>query len=187
MLIMGSVLTPSQRLCQGIDNMTEITGKAVSWLTLILIINTCAVVILRYFLDAGSIALQEAMTYLHASLFMLAMAFTLKCGGHVRVDVFYSKFTPRTQALVDVLGTLLFLIPVSLLILIFSWDYVSNSWSIREVSTESSGIPYIYALKSLLIVLPISLILQGISEMLKNALFFLGVGGSHTSEKVEML
>ena len=187
MLLMVHVPTPLQRLCQGIDYVTEITGKAVSWLTLILIINTCAVVILRYFLDAGSIALQEGMTYLHASLFMLAMAFTLKQGGHVRVDVFYSKFSPRKQALVDVLGTLLFLIPVSLLILIFSWDYVSNSWAIREVSTESAGIPYIFVLKTLMIILPVTLILQGISEMIKNALFFLGVGGSHTPEKMELL
>ncbi len=127
------------------------------------------------------------MTYVHGCLFMLAMAFTLKQGGHVRVDVFYDKFSTRTKALVDVLGTLLLLIPVSILILTFSLDYVAASWSIKETSNESAGIPFVYLLKSLLIVMPISLILQGVSELLKNLLFFLGKGGSTTAEKMELL
>jgi len=184
---MGRATTLLQRLCRGIDCFTEFSGKLISWLTLLLIFVTCAVVVLRYFLGTGSIALQESITYIHATLFMLAMAFTLKRGGHVRVDVFYGKFSPRTQALVDVIGTLLFLIPVSLLILTSSWEYVGNSWAIQETSTESSGIPFVYLLKSLLIVLPITLILQGVCEVIKNALFFFGLGGSHTEEHVEMV
>jgi len=176
-----------QRLCQFIDAFTEITGKAVAWLTVLLILNTCTVVVLRYFLGTGSIILQESTTYLHASLFMLAMAFTLKRGGHVRVDVFYGRFSPRTQALLDVLGTLFFLLPVCVLILTSSWDYVANSWAIKETSTEGGGIPFVYLLKTLLIALPVMLILQGISEALKNLLFFFGVGGSHTEEHLEKI
>lgn len=184
---MGLATSTLLRLCRGIDCFTEVTGKGVSWLTLILIITTCAVVILRYFLSSGSIILQEAVTYLHASLFMLAMAFTLKRGGHVRVDVLYGNFSARTQALVDALGTLLLLIPVCLLILFFSWDYVYISWAIEERSTEGGGIAYVYVLKTLLLILPLMLILQGISELIKNTLFFFGLGGVHTAEKVELI
>ena len=182
---MGLATTAMQRLCQILDGFTEITGKAIAWLTALLILNTCAVVVLRYFLGTGSIILQESTTYIHASLFMLAMAFTLKRGGHVRVDVFYGRFSPRTQALVDVAGTLLFLIPVCLLILTSSWDYVVSSWAIKETSTEGGGIPFVYLLKTLLLVLPSMLILQGISEVIKNTLYFFGLGGSHTEEHLE--
>lgn len=182
---MGNEHRPLQRLYQGIDCFTEITGLAISWLSLALIIITCTVVVLRYFLGTGSIALQESMTYVHACLFMLAMAFTLKRGGHVRVDVFYSKFTPKTQALVDILGSLLFLLPVSLLIFMLSWDYVASSWAIRETSTESAGIPFVYLLKTLILILPVMLLLQGTAEIIKNTLFFLGKGGAHTEENVE--
>jgi len=184
---MGKSTTPLHRLYQGIDCFTDISGKAISWLSLLLIMVTCTVVVMRYFLGTGSIALQESMTYLHACLFMLAMAYTLKQGGHVRVDVFYGRFSPKTQAVVDILGSILLLLPVSVLILVFSWDYVGNSWAIRESSTEGAGIPYVYLLKTLQLVLPIMLILQGVSEILKNTLFVLGKGGKHTQEKVELL
>lgn len=172
-------------LYKAIDRFTQLTGTAVSWLTVVLIANTCVIVVWRYLLGGGSIAVQESMSYIHASLFMLAIAYTLKQGGHVRVDVFYHKFTPRTQALVDILGTLLFLLPVSVLIFVLSWDYVLNSWAIREASTEGAGLKIVYLLKSLMLVLPVLLILQGIAELLKNLLFFLGWDGAHTAEKVE--
>ena len=167
--------------------MTEVTGNAVSWLSLLLLLITCVVVVLRYVFDSGSIALQESVTYAHATLFMLAMAVTLRRGGHVRVDVFYSKFSPKTQALVDVLGTLVFLLPVCTLIVVFSWDYVVNSWAIKESSAEASGIPAVYLLKTLLLVMPVMLMLQGVAEMLKNTLFLCGRGGEHTPEKRELI
>lgn len=184
---MATIVSPINRLCRGIDCFTEITGKAISWLTLALIVTTCAVVVLRYFLGTGSIALQESATYIHAALFMLAMGFTLKRGGHVRVDVLYRGMSPRRQAVVDVLGTALFLIPVSILIFSYSLDYVLRSWAMGETSTEGSGIPLVFVLKTLLLVLPVTLVLQGVSELLKNLLFALGLGGSHTAEKVELL
>jgi TRAP-type mannitol/chloroaromatic compound transport system permease small subunit len=170
------------RFCRAIDTFTEFTGRAVSWLTLALVLVTCTVVILRYVLSSGSIALQETMSYLHATLFMLGIAFTLKRGGHVRVDVFYRGFSPRRQALVDVLGTLFFLLPVSVLILVYCWDYVLSSWAIRETSSEGGGLPLVYLLKTLMLVMPVTLVIQGVSEAIKNGLFFLGLGGSHTEE-----
>lgn len=176
-----------QLTCTLIDRFTGYTGRLAAWLSLVLIVATCAVVALRYIVGDGSIALQESITYIHATLFMLAMAFTLKQGGHVRVDVFYRRFSLRTQALVDVLGVVFFLFPVCLLIFFMSWDYVLNSWAIRETSTEGGGLKLVYLLKSLLLLLPATLALQGVSELIKNLLFFLGKGGSHTEEKLEPL
>lgn len=170
-------------LARLIDRFTDTTGAVIAWLSLALVITTFAVVVMRYVFGTGSIALQESVTYLHAALFMLAMGYTLKQGGHVRVDVFYRRFSPRTRALVDIAGGLLFLLPVSILILVFSWDYVGNSWAIRETSGDANGLPWVYLLKTLLLIMPVTLILQGIAEILNNLLFVLGHGG-HTSENV---
>ncbi|TNE93719.1 MAG: TRAP transporter small permease subunit [Gammaproteobacteria bacterium] len=172
-------------MARGIDCFTEKTGQLIAWLTLIMMVFTCVIVVMRYFLETGSIALQESVTYLHSLLFLLGAAYTLKRGGHVRVDILYQRFSARTQALVDALGTLLFLIPVSLLILIFCWDYVASSWAIGEVSKEARGLPWVYLLKTLLLIMPVTLLLQGIAEFIKNLLFFCGIGGDHTGTQHE--
>jgi len=101
----------------------------------------------------------------------MGAAFTLKRKGHVSIDIFYQKFSPHTRAIIQVLGTLVFLMPVCIVILTLSWDYVISSWSIQEVSMEAEGLPYIYLLKTLLITMPACLLLQGLSEVIKNSLF----------------
>ena len=162
-----------QHLIRGIDYFTDITGRAVSWLTLLMVIITVVIVVLRYYFESGSIALQESITYLHGVVFMLGIAFTLQRGGHVRVDIFYRGFSLRKKALVDFMGGILFLLPVCLLIFIFSWDYVLASWSIGETSEERSGIAGIYLLKTLLLLMPATLLLQGIAEILRSFLVLL--------------
>ena len=157
-----------------IDRITDLTGRMVSWLTLAMVFMTVVIVVLRYYFGSGSIALQESITYLHGIVFMLGIAFTLQRGGHVRVDIFYRGFSPRRKALVDLLGGLVFLLPVSLLIFIFSWDYVAASWAIGETSEERSGIQGIYLLKTLLLLMPATLMLQGLAEILRSALVLMG-------------
>tara|TARA_R110001592_G_scaffold363402_1_gene688339 strand:- start:45517 stop:46077 length:561 start_codon:yes stop_codon:yes gene_type:complete len=174
-----------EQLARGIDCFTEWMGRIIAWLTLGMMAITCTVVVMRYFLETGSIALQESVTYMHAVVFLLGAAYTLKRGGHVRVDILYQKFSLRGQALVDALGALLFLIPVCILILIFSWDYVANSWAVSEVSKEAQGLPWVYLLKTLLLVMPATILLQGVAEIIKNLLFFFGLGGEHTGEHLE--
>jgi|TARA_B110000902_G_scaffold230713_1_gene272428 TRAP-type mannitol/chloroaromatic compound transport system permease small subunit len=159
---------------RAIDRVTDLTGRLVSWLTLAMVVVTMVIVVLRYYFESGSIALQESITYLHGLVFMLGIAFTLQRGGHVRVDIFYRGFSPRRKALVDLVGGLLFLVPVSLLIFIFSWDYVAASWAIGETSEERSGIEGIYLLKTLLLLMPATLLLQGLVEILKSALVLMG-------------
>ena len=153
-----------------IDRFTDITGRAISWLTIVMVAITVCVVVLRYWFDSGSIALQESITYLHAIVFMMGIAFTLQRGGHVRVDIFYAGFSVRRKALVDVIGGVIFLLPVCLLIFIFSWDYVVASWATGETSEESSGIAGIYLLKTLMLLMPAALLLQGVAEIIRNTL-----------------
>ncbi len=159
-----------------IDRLTEIIGRVISWLTLIMVFLVVTVVVMRYFLEMGSIALQELVTYIHAMVFMLGIAFTLKRGGHVRVDIFYRDFPAQRKALVDLLGGLFFLIPVTLLIFVTSWDYVVASWAITETSAENNGLPFIYLLKTLMLIMPGMLLLQGIAEVLKSGLILSGRG-----------
>ena len=159
-------------LIVAIDAFTEAIGRAISWLTLAMVGLVVVVVVLRYCLGIGSIALQESLTYMHAIVFLMGAAFTLKRKGHVNVDIFYQKFTLRTKAFIQILGTLIFLIPVCIVILVLSWDYVMNSWAIEEVSNEADGLPWVYLLKTLLLLMPVCLILQGFSELIKNFLLF---------------
>ena len=112
------------------------------------------VVVGRYFFEIGSVALQELTTYLHAIIFMLGISYTLKHDGHVRVDIFYRNFSEKKQALINVIGGLVFVLPISMFIGWSSWEYVLASWSIMETSTENNGLPFIYLLKTVMLIMP---------------------------------
>ena len=155
------------------DRFTDTLGRGVAWLTVVMVILSGAVVFLRYGLEIGSIALQESITYLHAMVFLLGSAYTLKHDGHVRVDIFYRRLSAKGQAIINLLGSLLLLLPVSGFIAWASWEYVAVSWGMREDSQEAGGLPYVYLLKSLILVLAASLILQGLTEILRNILLLL--------------
>ncbi|HHH42883.1 MAG TPA: TRAP transporter small permease subunit [Gammaproteobacteria bacterium] len=172
----GSTLrTLSGRL----DRIAELTGQAVAWLTLALVLVTFAVVVLRYAFQFGSIAMQESILYLHASVFMLGAAYTLRQDGHVRVDIFYRDFSPRNKALVDLLGALFLLLPVCLFLLWSSREYVANAWSLREGSGETGGLPYVYLLKTLIPLAAFLLVVQGISQALASLGTLLGARGEN--------
>jgi len=128
-----------------------------------------AVVLMRYVLGLGSLWLQEAIVYAHATLFMLAAAWTLQLGGHVRVDIFYAGASPRRKALVDVIGTLVFLFPFAIALLWISVPYVGRSWVILERSRETSGLPLVFLLKTLIPLFALLLALQGVSQALRAA------------------
>lgn len=145
-------------------------GQVISWLTLLLVMLVMTVVISRYLLGVGSIAIQESVSYVHAIIFMLGLAFTLQRGGHVRVDIFYREFSPRRKATVDLIGAAIFLLPLCGLILVGSWDYVMASWAIKETSSETGGIAAVYLLKTLMIIMPITLGLQGIAQIINSIL-----------------
>jgi TRAP-type mannitol/chloroaromatic compound transport system permease small subunit len=154
-----------------IDKFTDLLGKIISWLTVVMLLNVLIVVVARYFLGFGSIALQESVTYLHCAVFMLGLSYTLKHDGHVRVDILYRNYSNKNKAMVNFLGGLFFLVPLSILLFVTSWDYVLASWSIRETSAENNGLPFVYLLKSLMLVMPLTLLIQGLVEILRNGMF----------------
>jgi TRAP-type mannitol/chloroaromatic compound transport system permease small subunit len=157
-------------IVDSIDAFTEHTGRVLAWLSLAMAALTALIVFLRYGFNIGSIAAQEAVIYMHGALFMLGAAYTLKAGGHVRVDIFYQRFSARTQAWVNSLGGIIFLLPLCVFILGISWNYVAEAWAIRESSPEAGGIPAVFLLKSLVPLMAINLFCQGLAEVLRNAL-----------------
>lgn len=151
-------------LSSTLDAYSETVGKVLAWLLPLLMLNTCAVVFLRYGLEQGSTYLQELSTYLHATIFMLGAGYTLKRDGHVRVDIFYRRFSQRYKAWINALGTLIFLLPLCGYVVLISWDFVSHAWLIRETSAEPGGIPAVFLLKTLIPLMAVNLALQGIAE-----------------------
>lgn len=152
----------------GIDRFTDVTGRTLAPLLGVMLLATFAVVIIRYGLNEGTQALQEIVVYLHATVFMLGFAYTLKSGGHVRVDIFYQKLSPKAQSLINLLGTVVLLLPMCGFILYSSYDYVSFSWQLKEGSPEPGGLPYVYLLKTLIPISAGLLALQGVAEMFRN-------------------
>ena len=140
-------------------------GKASAWLTLFMVLVTFVVVVLRYIFDAGLIWLQESVVWMHGFVFMVGAAYTLQQEEHVRVDIFYREMSPRGRAWVDLIGISVFLLPLCALLGWKAFDYVAVSWQLQEASRESGGLPYplIPLLKSILVVMPITVGLQGIA------------------------
>mgnify|MGYP003388029667 CR=1 FL=1 len=156
------------KLISLLENFTEKVGKLIAWLTLAMVLLSFLIVVLRYGFNIGSIAMQESILYLHAFVFMLGAAYTLKHDGHVRVDIFYQKMSPKNKAFVDLFGALFLLLPVCIFILVISFDYVAQSWSIQEQSSEAGGLTIVYLNKTLLLLLPMTLIIQALCEVIRQ-------------------
>ena len=153
-----------------IDTFTEHSGRLLAWLVVIMALLTTVIVVMRYGFNAGSMMGQEAVIYMHGSLFMLGSAYALKSGAHVRVDIFYRNFSPRAQAWVNSLGGIVFLMPLCAFIGFSSWNYVSESWIVRETSSQPGGIPAVFLLKSIIPLMAFNLFLQGLAETLRSAI-----------------
>lgn len=163
------------RIVRSLDAIAEFTGTTTAWLTGVMVVVTCIVVTLRHLFGIGSVALQESVTYMHAAVFMLGAAYALKTGDHVRVDIFFRKFSAHKRAWVEVLGSLLFTLPVMIFIGWGSLDFVRESWRIGEGSTDSGGLAGVYLLKTLLPLMAISVSLQAIAELLRNLLVLMNI------------
>ena len=152
-----------KKICDGIDALNERVGQCTAWLVLATVGITFSVVLLRYGFNFGRIAMQESVTYLHAVVFMIAGAYTLKHNGHVRVDIFYQAMAGRNKAKVDFFGSIFLLLPFALFTIWISLDYVTNSWKVFEQSREAGGLPFVYILKTLIPAMAVLLFLQAIS------------------------
>jgi TRAP-type mannitol/chloroaromatic compound transport system permease small subunit len=165
-------------LARAIDRSNERLGRAVVWLTLVMVLVGSFNAIARYLgprvgLQLSSNAYIELQWYLFSLVFLLAGAYTLKHDRHVRVDVFYARLSARRQAWIDLAGTLLFLIPFSAVGLWVSWPAVRASWTILEGSPDPGGLPR-YPIKAVILIAFVLLIVQGLAELIRRVAFLRG-------------
>lgn len=153
-----------------IDSMNEKIGKAIAWLTLILVLVVCFDVVSRYVFKSSSVGVQELEWHLFAVIFLMGGAYTLKHEKHVRVDIIFSRLTKKKQAVINLIGTILFLIPFCLLIINSSIDFFWNSFIIGESSPDPGGLPARFILKAVLPVSFVFILLQGLSLLFKSVL-----------------
>ncbi|MGB9042463.1 MAG: TRAP transporter small permease subunit [Pseudolabrys sp.] len=152
-----------------IDRLNAAIGHGAAWLALAVVLLQFALVVARYLFGLGSVWLTETVIYAHATLFMLAAAWTLSAGGHVRVDIFYAEASARTKALVELIGALLLLLPFMFVLIWLSVPYAARSWAILEHSQETSGLPIIFALKTLIPLFALLMALQGVAQAIRAA------------------
>ena len=143
-------------------------GRIATWASLAMVLVQFIVVVLRYVFGIGSLQLQESIIYLHATMFLVASADTLIADAHVRVDIVYAKLTPKLRALVNLIGSAVFLLPICILIAYVSFDYIALAWKVREGSRETSGIQAIYLLKSLILVFAAQGALQALAGIITS-------------------
>lgn len=152
------------------DRISSATGRALAWLTLAMVLVTSVVVVMRYVFDAGYIWLQESIIWMHAAVFMVGAAYTLLHEEHVRVDIFYRRMSARGRALVDLVGVVVLLLPLCGFLALKAYDFAAVAWSMQETTREPGGLPYpaIPLLKSIVIIMPVVVALQGISLLLRS-------------------
>jgi len=153
-----------------IDRLVSGIGRVAAWLILVVVLLQFALVVARYLFGLGSIWLSETVIYAHAGVFMIVAAWTLRREGHVRVDIFYAEASKRTRALIDLAGAILLLLPFMLVLLWLSVPYAARSWAILERSQEASGLPLVFALKTLIPVFAVLMALQGVAQAIRAAM-----------------
>jgi len=160
------------RVGAALDRLSHMVGRAASWLALVMVLLGAFNAIARYLgrfvgLQLSSNAYLEAQWYLFSLLFLLAGAYALRHDAHVRVDVFFARVSPRARAWINLVGTVLLLLPFCVFMLAVTWPPVRNSWMIREVSSDPGGLPR-YPLKAMILVCFALLFLQGIAELIRE-------------------
>ncbi len=163
-----------EKFANFIDSLNDKIGYLVGWLTTIMVLLVFYDTFMRYVFHKGNVALQELEWHLFAIIFLIGAAYTLKEGGHVRVDIIYLKLSRTTKAWIDFLGIFVFLIPFSIMIILSTKGFIVNSWSVREVSPDPGGLPARYILKTMIPLGFSLLLLQGLSEACKNFMVIMG-------------
>jgi TRAP-type mannitol/chloroaromatic compound transport system permease small subunit len=167
-----------------LDGLSDMVGRVVMWLAALLVLVQFAVVVLRYGFSTSLIQMQEGVIYIHATLFMLAIAYTMRHEGHVRVDILYAGMSARRRALIDLIGVLVAVIPFCLLLLWTCWPFVAASWRIREGAIAYGGIPFQYLLKSLIPAMAVLLLLQAVAHLCRCMLTIAGLRSDHRAGRV---
>ena len=167
-------MTPLLKLSQFIDAINARVGKAAFWLVLLMTIVSAGNAVVPFTFNYSSNGLLEIQWYLFAAVFLLCAAYTLQKNEHVRIDVLAGKLSPRGQAVIDIIGTLFFLLPMVILVLKLSLPLVAESYRIQEISANAGGLIR-WPVKAVLPVGFALLALQGISELIKRIAFLAGL------------
>jgi TRAP-type mannitol/chloroaromatic compound transport system permease small subunit len=155
------------RLVARLDAFQHWSGRILAVLPLALILVQFIVVLMVYVFGTGSIQMQESLFYINACIFLGGAGYTAVRDGHVRVDLFYCGMTPRRKDWVNFLGTLFLLVPFLVLFWMSATPYVMDSWKFRETSVEASGLPFVYILKSTLLLFAFTLSVQAVADLLR--------------------
>lgn len=177
-------------IIERLDALTDLGGRLVSWLVLALMLLTLLVAAPRYLLSNEGFlelnlfhldweairsvyshyvnALGDAIQYVHAIIFMVGVSYALKQGDHVRIDIIYRQLGNKARARVNIAGYLLLFFPMFIFLFVMSWQYVLNSWGVMETSVRPGGLPYLYVLKTFLLIMPVMMLLQGIAQFLRH-------------------
>ena len=153
-----------------VDRLNQGVAHVVRWLALMMVLVQFCIVIGRYVFGVNSIAAQESILYMHATLFMLAAGYTLLVDKHVRVDVFYARLSAHNRRRIDIFGHLFLLLPSMTVLLYWSWPSVRNSWKILEGPMSVGGIEAVFLLKSLIPAFCCLIILQSLSLLIRLVL-----------------
>ncbi len=153
---------------QALERFSDIIGYIAAFLMLLMLLNVFYDALMRYFFRTGSIAMQEMEWHIFAVVFLLGIAYALKEEGHVRVDVFYDRFPPKTKAIVNIAGTFLFLIPLSLLIINGSIWFAHEAYAMNEISGDPGGLTHRYLIKAVIPLSFIFLIISACGFVLRN-------------------
>lgn len=161
-----------RKMSAAIDGLNDAIGITIRWLTLIMVLIGAVGAVLRYYsrglgLSMNLTPLVEGQWYAFSVIFLMGAAYGVNKDVHVRVDVMFSRFSDRTRAMIDLVGTVLFLVPFCVLMLYVSWPPVVNSWTVREMSPDPGGLPR-YPIKALIIVSFVLLVLQAVSHIIKQ-------------------
>ncbi|MDH3709821.1 MAG: TRAP transporter small permease subunit [Cyclobacteriaceae bacterium] len=155
------------------ERLVEALGRFASWLTLLLVVIICGDVISRYLFNKSSVAIYELEWHVFSLIFLLGASYAFKHDRHVRVDVVYSRLSPKAQAWINLVGTLILLLPFCTILLIEGWDFVSNSYRLLESSADAGGLPARYIIKSAIPVGFLFVIIQAFSVVCKSILILM--------------
>lgn len=175
-----------KRLADRLDIVNEAMGRLAAWGTLFCVLTCFGVVLARHLLGFSPIWAQELYVWLHAAVFMAGAGYTLKHGGHVRVDALSGRFGPRARAVIDIIGTLALLFPWLGLLAWHGFDFVADSWRRGEVSGQPGGLGAIWLLKSLILVFCAGLFIQALALLARAAVVLAGGpdGSQHDAQRV---
>ena len=153
-----------------INSINRYIGEIISWFTLLMVLITVLVVVLRYGFNIGFIWMQESVRFMYAAVFLLCGGYTLLKDKHVRVDVLYLNLSTKNKAIIDLLGSIFLLLPVCFVIFYYSWSYVINSWEQMEGSIEERGLHLVFLMKTFIWAFAILVSLQSISIIINSCI-----------------